>query len=169
MNNLRNLKPFMGQIPLGQTINKTNQEGWGDRFKVRIMGIHPDDGTLKPDEQLPWGYGIKPSSQGSGNKGSTGLCGGEIVFGFWNEEPGDQGVCFILGSLGRSNYDVERSAAEQVEFQSLGFKLPNIFIDGHNPAQGWNYKSGANGTPPGQQTPYVPTQTAFTQGLNLLG
>ena len=165
MNNLRNLKPFMGQIPLGQTVNRTDFKGWGDRFKVRIMGVHPDDGALKPDEKLPWGYTIKPGSQGNGNKGSIGFSGGETVFGLWNEIPGEQGICFILGSLARSNPGVERSATEQAQFQSLGFKLPNIFIESHNLAASWNYKSG----PRGQQTPYQPNQVAFTQGLSLLG
>lgn len=169
MDNLRNLKPFMGQIPLGQTGNKLETIGWGDRFKVRIMGSHPEEGTLKPDEQLPWGYVIKPGSQGSGNKGSIGLCGGETVFGLWNEEPGEQGVCFIIGSLARSNSTVERSATEQAQFQSLGFKLPNIFIDGHNPAQGWNFKSGDTGTPAGQQSPFQPSIDNFTSARNALG
>lgn len=168
MDNLKNLKPFMGQIPLGQTVNRMDPGGWGDRFKVRIMGVHPDDGALKPDENLPWGYTIKPGSQGSGNKGSIGLAGGEIVFGMWNEVPGEQGICFILGSLARSNPAVERSATEQAQFQSLGFKLPNIFIAGHNPAQGWNYKSGATGTPAGQQSPFQPSIDNFNQAKELL-
>jgi len=162
------LQPFIGQIPLAQTINKTSLDGWGDRYKVRIQGYDPESGTTLSDDDLDWGIVIKPSSQGSGNKGTVGFTGGETVFGMWDPNSNPR-IIFILGSIGRNNYTVERSATEQAQLSSLGFKLPNIFIDGHNPAQGWNYKSGANGTPPGQQTPYSPTQTAFTQGLNLLG
>jgi len=162
------LQPFIGQIPLGQTVNKLDPNGWGDRVKVRIQGYHPAEGTVVSDDNLDWGLIIKPTSQGSGNKGSCGYAGGETVFGMWTGPNVDPKMIFILGSISRSNSNVERSAAEQQQFLSLGFKLPNIF-NSRNPARGWNYKAGVNGTPPGQQTPYSPTQTAFTQGRNLLG
>lgn len=159
------LKPFIGQIPLGQTDNKTDPAGWADRFQVRIHGYDTRDGSVLSDNNLRWGIAIKPTSQGSGNKGSCGFAGGETVFGLWDP---DSQACFILGSIARSNPEVEMDAQQQVSQSSLGFKLPNIY-NSKNPAQGWNYKSGSTGTPPGQQTPYSPTQTAFTQGLNLLG
>lgn len=159
------LKPFIGQIPLGQTDNKTSESGWADRYKVRIQGYHPIEGSILSDDNLPWGIAVKPTSQGSGNKGSVGLAGGETVFGFWDP---DLQMCFILGSVARSNPEVNINAQQQVSQSSLGFKLPNIY-NSKNPAQGWNYKSGSTGTPSGQRTPYSPTQTAFTQGLNLLG
>lgn len=159
------LKPFIGQIPLGQTNNKIDPSGWADRYKVRIQGYHPKEGTILSDDNLPWGIAIKPTSQGSGNKGSVGLVGGETVFGLWDP---DSQICFILGSVGRSNPSVQTNSQQQVSDGSLGFKLPQIY-NSKNPAQGWNFKSGTDGTPSGQQTPYQPTQTAFTQGLNLLG
>ena len=159
------LKPFVGQIPLGQTNNRTDPDGWCDRYQVRIQGYHPKEGSILSDDNLPWGIAVKPTSQGNGNKGSVGFAGGETVFGLWDP---DSQFTLILGSLARSNPNVLRNAQEQVSNQSLEFLSPNIF-NSVNPAASWNYVSGSDGTPPGQQTPYSPTQTAFTQGLNLLG
>lgn len=162
------LQPFIGQIPLGQTINRTDSDGWGDRYKVRIHGYDPEDGATLSDNNLDWGLVVKPTSHGSGNKGSVGFSGGETVFGLWDPTSRPK-LIFILGSLARSNPAVERSATEQAQFQSLGFKLPNIFIAGHNPAQGWNYKSGATGTPAGQQSPFQPSIDNFNQAQQLFG
>lgn len=159
------LKPFIGQIPLGQTDNKIDPSGWADRYQVRIQGYDPYEGSILSDSNLRWGIAVKPTSQGNGNKGSVGFVGGETVFGLWDP---DSQFTLILGSIARSNPAVEKTAQQQVSDGSLGFKLPNIF-NSKNPAQGWNFKSGTDGTPSGQQTPYQPTQTAFTKGLNLLG
>ena len=66
------LVPFIGQIPLAQTGNKTDPNGWGDRYKVRIQGYDPESGVTLSDSDLDWGLVVKPTSQGSGNKGSVG-------------------------------------------------------------------------------------------------
>ena len=41
-------------------------EGWGWRYKVRIMDKHPDDKTVLPDEDLPWAQVLLPVTAGSG-------------------------------------------------------------------------------------------------------
>jgi len=160
------LKPFIGQIPLGQTVNRTDPNGWSDRYQVRIQGYDSAEGNKLSNKNLRWAIAVKPTSQGNGNKGSVGFSGGETVFGLWDP---DSQFTLILGSLARSNPTVQAGAADQQAAGSLGFKLPNIFIQAHNLASSWNYKSGSDGTPRGQQKPYQPTQAAFTKGLNLLG
>jgi hypothetical protein len=161
------LKPFIGQIPLGQTENRTGQNGWSNRFQIRVQGYDSKSGAILSNDNLRWATAITPTNYGNGNKGSCGYSGGETVFGFFLDDDCQHAV--IMGSFPRSNSLVEMSAAQQETAQSLEFKLPNIFNTPHNPASSWNYKSGSDGTPSGQQTPYQPTQTAFTQGLNLLG
>lgn len=159
------LKPFIGQIPLGQVTNRKDPNGWADRYQVRIHGYDPKEGTILPDSSLRWATAIKPTSQGNGNKGSVGFAGGETVFGLWDP---DTQFAVILGSLARSNPQVQINAQQQSSQQSLGFQLGNIH-NSTNPAASWNYQSGSDGTPPGQQTPYQPNQSAFNQGLNSLG
>ena len=34
-------KWWIGQVPLGQDVNKKNASGWGDRVQVRILGSDP--------------------------------------------------------------------------------------------------------------------------------
>ena len=41
-------------------------EGWGWRFKVRIMDKHPDDKSVLADEDLPWAQVLLPVTAGSG-------------------------------------------------------------------------------------------------------
>ena len=41
-------------------------EGWGWRYKVRIMDKHPDDKSILPDEELPWAQVLLPVTAGSG-------------------------------------------------------------------------------------------------------
>jgi len=161
-----NLQPFIGQIPLGQTDNKTDPNGWADRYKVRIQGIDPKEGSILSNDNLRWGYAVRSTSLGNGNKGSVGLAGGETVFGLYDV---DNQLCYILGSLARSNYNIEMNAQMQQTQQSLEFKLGNIF-NSKNPAQGWSYKnSGSTGNPRGQQPPFQPSIEKFNDAKKLLG
>lgn len=159
------LQPFIGQIPLGQIKNRVNPQGWADRYKVRIHGFHPADGTILPDDDLPWGIAVKPTSQGNANKGTVGFSGGETVFGLWDK---DSQIIFILGSIARSNYEIQKNVNQQLVDKSLGFKLPQIF-NSTNPAASWNYTSGNDGVPSGKKTPVQLTQGVFDKSVNLLG
>ena len=58
---------WIGQIPPVESwIEQANGEGWGNRYKVRIMGYHPYNTTELADEDLPWAGVILPP----GNTGS---------------------------------------------------------------------------------------------------
>jgi hypothetical protein len=41
---------FIGQVPLGQTINREDPNQWGDRVKIRIVGNHAAEGNKIKDE-----------------------------------------------------------------------------------------------------------------------
>ena len=92
---------FIGQVPLDQTENKTNDKGWADRVKVRIMGYHPAEGSILKDKDLPWAIMLRPSTHGSLNKMSTGVVGGEWVVGIFLDD--DYEKPMIIGVLGRTD------------------------------------------------------------------
>ncbi len=98
-----NYQWFIGQVPPNQTLDKTDPNGWGDRVKVRIVGIHDKSGTLTPDEQLPWAIVERPTTQGNASRGSTGLTGGEWVRGYFLD-PFNQ-VPVITSVLGRGTFE----------------------------------------------------------------
>ena len=83
---------FIGQVPLNQVENKVSKVKWGDRVKVRIMGYHPKDGDILKDDDLPWAIVLKPTSQGSLNRGSTAIVGGEWVIGIFLDDDYENGI-----------------------------------------------------------------------------
>lgn len=83
------------------------------RCKVRIIGYHPWDSTLK-EEDLPWAHILMDPITGSGQGGrgvTNALVGGETCVGFFLDgEDGQQPV--IIGLLNRSE-NVENSIKER--------------------------------------------------------
>ena len=43
------------------------KDGWGNRYKVRIMGYHPYNTVELPDEDLPWAQVLLPPGYGTGS------------------------------------------------------------------------------------------------------
>lgn len=83
-----NYRWFIGQVPPKKNQYQCNvkwKDAWGDRVKVRIPGVHPQDNTIK-DDDLPWAIVAKPTSQGNFNGGTSGIMGGEWVIGFFLDE-----------------------------------------------------------------------------------
>jgi len=119
-------KWFIGQVPLGQTVNLEDPKGWGDRVKVRIIGYHPSLGSDLPDDALEWAFIMRSTSHGSLNRMSTGICGGEWVIGlFLNYDP-EKLQPLIVGVLGRSDpsYEITYSEAEQKKSTEFKKSLP---------------------------------------------
>ena len=87
-----------------RTESTDTDAGWAFRCKVRIIGYHPFDTNVLPDEDLPWSHVLVDATSGSGqgNMGdSSRMMGGETVFGFFLDgEEGQQPV--IFGALARS-------------------------------------------------------------------
>jgi len=104
---------WIGQIaPLsdgkGTAIWRSNVagEGWGFRYKVRIMGYHPANQVELKDEDLPWAQTLLPTTAGTGAGGfaqDVKLQQGDVVFGFFLDGD-DAQVPVILGAFGRTNY-----------------------------------------------------------------
>ena len=97
---------WIGQIP-PETAHggQINGAGWGNRFKVRIMGYHPYDLTELPDEDLPWAQCLLPTTSGTGagnNATSVKVSPGDVVFGFFLDTDNAQ-TPVIMGCFGRTS------------------------------------------------------------------
>ena len=110
---------WIGQVPLNQLDNKINRDRWGDRVKVRIIGYHPSEGSLLADEDLPWAVILKPTSQGSLNRGSTAIIGGEWVMGIFLDDHYEKPL--IIGVLGRSEPSYEMTQPDAIAKKSSEF------------------------------------------------
>ena len=81
-------------------------EGYGARFKVRIMGYHTASKVDLPDEQLPWATVMYPTTAGAGGRNhsqSVMITQGSFVFGFFLDgENAQQPV--IMGCMGFNDY-----------------------------------------------------------------
>lgn len=112
--NIKYEEMFIGQVPPNQIQDKIDSDGWGDRVKVRIPNYHSPD---TPDEKLPWAIVERPTSQGNASRGSTGLCGGEWVRGYFID-----GIPVICTVLSRGTYENNVSLQEARQKKSTGFK-----------------------------------------------
>lgn len=102
-----------------------NTPGFGERYKVRIMGYHTAVPSELPDDHLPWATVMYPVTAGAGGNSGTSetanLRQGNFVFGFFMDgEDGQQPV--IMGVIGYNNYTAimaEVPDAKFVPFTSL--------------------------------------------------
>ena len=72
---------WIGQIPkqknwidnIAERPTESNDEfqGFGYRYKVRILGYHPSNADDLSDEQLPWASVLFPVTAGSGQGGCS--------------------------------------------------------------------------------------------------
>lgn len=115
-------KWFLGQVPLGQTVNKDASNRWGDRVKVRIVGYHPAEGSKLADKDLDWAIILKTTSHGTLNRMSTGITGGEWVIGIFINTDLQKPLPLILGVLSRSDPTYEITSSEAEAKQSSEFK-----------------------------------------------
>ena len=97
---------YIGQVPLGQYNNHISPQRWGDRVKVRLLGFHPKNKDILPDEDLPWAVIARPTSHGALNKVSVGLSGGEWVLCSYSPLEDDDEL-IIISVLGRTDPTVE--------------------------------------------------------------
>ena len=80
-------------------------KGYGERYKVRIMGYHTADKDELPDEELPWATIMYPVTAGGGTGSSqtSNIQQGIFVYGFFLDgEDGQQPV--IMGCIGYNDY-----------------------------------------------------------------
>jgi len=113
---------WSGNIPGYRTPTTADHRGFGERFKVRIMGYHTANKQELTDEQLPWASVMYPVTAGNGGAGTwsnAALRQGSFVFGFFLDgEDAQQPV--IMGVLGYNQYTaLSKSDNTDVAFLSL--------------------------------------------------
>lgn len=97
---------WIGQVAPDDVQGKQNDGGgWGNRFKVRIMGYHPYSTAELPNKDLPWANVLLSPTDGSGagNRAkSVRLSQGDTVFGFFLDGDNAQ-IPVITGVFGRTS------------------------------------------------------------------
>ncbi len=102
-------------VPVG-----SNEEikGFGERYRVRIMGYHTANIDEIPDNELPWAYVMYPVTAGGGGRSgsqSANISQGDFVFGFFMDgEDGQMPV--IMGILGNNEYAAVSKNITQARF-----------------------------------------------------
>lgn len=95
---------WIGQIPPLDDETSNYGGGWGNKFKVRILGYHPlDDKELK-NEDLPWAQVMLSTTDGTGGAGnskSVKLRQGDVVLGFFMDGDNAQ-IPVIIGTFGKT-------------------------------------------------------------------
>lgn len=97
---------WIGQISSEESWGTNANAGWGNRYKVRIMGYHPYSTAQLKDEDLPWALVMLPPGIGTGNQQifqSVKFSQGDVVVGFFLD--GDDGqVPVIMGAFSNTSY-----------------------------------------------------------------
>jgi hypothetical protein len=121
---------WLGQVPPNST---PSQDTWGERVPVRILGYHPEDGSILPDDQLPLALISKPTTAGAGNRASSAIEGGEFVIGFFLDgDDGQQPI--ITGVIDKSVSRSEISSTDANNRKSTGFFSTNYYSQNNIPA-----------------------------------
>ena len=96
---------WVGQIAPIESLKGQNEDsGWGNRYKVRILGYHPFSKEDLSDEDLPYASVIIPPTAGTGGAQfakSVRLRPSDVVMGFFLDGDNSQ-LPVILVSLGRT-------------------------------------------------------------------
>ena len=97
---------WVGQIPPMESMSEQFEgQGWGNRFKVRILGYHTLDENELPNEDLPWAIVMLGTTDGTGSANfakSTKIRPGDVVFGFFIDGDNAQNPV-IMGLLGNTD------------------------------------------------------------------
>lgn len=147
---------FIGQIPLGQTVNYDDGNGWGDRVKVRIVGYHPSEGSKLEDKDLGWAVILRSTSHGSLNRMSTAISGGEWVIGVFMNNSIEKPLPLILGVLGRSDPSYQITGSEVESRKSSEFKRTLNWYSNITPQV---YHVESKDSP--SKTPAIPSKEEF--------
>ena len=84
--------------------NPESIKGWGYRYKVRIMGMHPKSNDTVPSEKLKFAsvmYGVTDGGGQGGTMATPGIRPGNFVFGYYLDS--HENVPIIWGVLGNNS------------------------------------------------------------------
>lgn len=111
-------KDWKTNIPGYPVGTNADSPGFGERYKVRIMGYHTADPDTLDDAALQWATVMYPVTAGGGPGGafqSANLTQGTFVFGFFMDgEDAQQPV--IMGTLGYNDYNQVMSNVPATRF-----------------------------------------------------
>lgn len=97
---------WIGQVPPEENHHgQINGAGWGNRYKVRILGYDSPKISDLPDDDVRWAQVLLPTTAGSGAANqatSVAISPGDTVFGFFLDG-NDAQVPVILGVFGRTS------------------------------------------------------------------
>ena len=124
-------------------------EGWGRRYKVRILGLHDQGETEIASKDLPWAQVMYPVTAGGflANRGSTpNLQQGNMVFGFFMDGQA-MTVPIIMGVIGNNakNITANTIGDNTVTNKKPGTLAVSGYAKGQKPK---NAKTGSQETPP---------------------
>lgn len=124
---------WIGQISPGESLGTQNKgEGWGNRFKVRILGYHPYSKTDLPDEDLPWAGCLLPATSGTGASNfaqSVKYRPGDVVVGFFMDGDNAQ-IPMIMGAFGRTSQVPQQAASDTAFVPFTGYTSKIDFPNG---------------------------------------
>lgn len=99
---------WIGQIPPEESHQgQINGAGWGNRYKVRILGYDSPRVTDLSNDELRWAQVLLPTTAGSGAANqatSVSISPGDTVFGFFLDGAPDYNLPVILGVFGRTSF-----------------------------------------------------------------
>ena len=124
-------------------------EGWGRRYKVRILGLHDQGETEIASKDLPWAQVMYPVTAGGflANRGATpNLQQGNMVFGFFMDGQA-MTVPIIMGVIGNNakNITANTIGDNRVTNKTPGSLAVSGYAKGQKPK---NAKTGSQETPP---------------------
>jgi len=124
-------------------------QGWGRRYKVRILGLHDQGETEIQSKDLPWAQVMYPVTAGGflANRGATpNLQQGNMVFGFFMDGQA-MTVPIIMGVIGNNAKNVTSNTIgdNRVSNKTPGSLAVSGYAKGQKPK---NAKTGSQETPP---------------------
>jgi hypothetical protein len=100
------------------TPNNDSIKGFGERYRVRIMGYHTANIDEIPDNELPWAYVMYPTTAGGGGRSGSqnaNISQGDFVFGFFMDGE-DAQMPVIMGILGNNEYAAVQKNISKARF-----------------------------------------------------
>jgi hypothetical protein len=99
---------WIGQIqPEDSLKGQINGAGWGNRFKVRILGYDSGQVSKLKEDDVRWAQVMLSPTDGSGAANqftSVAISPGDMVFGFFLDGAPDFNLPMILGVFGRTSF-----------------------------------------------------------------
>ena len=121
---------WIGQI---ESVKADDAKG-GDRWKVRIVGLHPRDCNTVKSEDLPWARVVMPVHAphitGAATSVSTQLEPGAWVVGFFMDNDKQQPI--IIGSIGRDPNSDGEDVSDDPSPSESGCKSFTTFLNPEN-------------------------------------